>query len=684
MKAASSPTLAGLTLTAFSGFVKATTGILSAAALASGDIPSNAANTSGTAGNLSGPAETSNTRKFLMELSVGGVFQSPVWDYPIQADVTGLKTTDSPVFVTAKFSTLSDGKIPYHIDDSTGLADGPTKTDVDSAVSLKHAAVTVSAPISLSTQALSLINNAVSPATVTAIDVGALANSDTVIPTSKAVTTAIGSGMVYPGAGIPISTGTAWGTSLDLAEQKLLGRITSGIMTGLTATEVRVLLGLAVGDSPTFAAIKLTTGAALNSILTSAADGTASWVNGPTLDHLHLTNDLPVSEGGTGVSTFALNGILYGNAANAIGVTAIGAAGDILIVGASPFVPVWSAGTGTGVPVREGSPTLSGTVNTTTVHATTLLTDHIGEHTGSHTVVFDNTVTLPASTIMLDGGTIGQAAGPLVAFDDINNYLEITGCKVGIGTTEPNNMFGAGGTSVGIKTVIAGTPLASGWPLLSLINDSAYSAGADKTANLSFGALDSSNYFHVSAEILGVSNFTAEQLGTGYIAFRVKTSSVNADNAAAEMMRITSGGKVGIGTESPGYLLTCNGQPGANGYTAWTNYSDIRFKKEVLDIDPKNSLDKIISLRPVNFKYNDKYAEITKLSLEDKEQTGFIAQELLKVFPEMVGYKKLKDKGGIEDNYLDANHTGLDVHLVNAIKELNIRLKKVETTLNLR
>ncbi len=49
-----------------------------------------------------------------------------------------VKTTGSPVFVTVKLSALSDGKIPYHVNDATGLADGPFKIDVDSAVSLKH------------------------------------------------------------------------------------------------------------------------------------------------------------------------------------------------------------------------------------------------------------------------------------------------------------------------------------------------------------------------------------------------------------------------------------------------------------------------------------------------------------------------------------------------------------------
>jgi hypothetical protein len=62
----------------------------------------------------------------------------------------------------------------------------------------------------------------------------------------------------------------------------------------------------------------------------------------PTFAGLTLTADLTVANGGTGVSTLALNGILFGNAANAVGVTAIGAQFNILTVGANPFVPAWS------------------------------------------------------------------------------------------------------------------------------------------------------------------------------------------------------------------------------------------------------------------------------------------------------------------------------------------------------
>jgi hypothetical protein len=73
--------------------------------------------------------------------------------------------------------------------DAVSLTTVKADADVSDAISKKHSAVTVSAPISLSGQALSLVNDAA--ATITEIDTGALANSDTVIPTSKAVTTAI-------------------------------------------------------------------------------------------------------------------------------------------------------------------------------------------------------------------------------------------------------------------------------------------------------------------------------------------------------------------------------------------------------------------------------------------------------------------------------------------------------------
>jgi hypothetical protein len=58
--------------------------------------------------------------------------------------------------------------------------------------------------------------------------------------------------------------------------------------------------------------------------------------------------------------------------------------------------------------------------------------------------------TMAGNIVMPDGGTIGQAAGPLLNFDDTNNYLEITGANVGIGSTAPLSKLAInGGLHVG-------------------------------------------------------------------------------------------------------------------------------------------------------------------------------------------------------------------------------------------
>jgi len=103
------------------------------------------------------------------------------------ANVTATEVTNTPTGTIS--ATTVQAAINELDTEKTTLTAVKADADVASAISLKHAAVTVSVPISLSGQALSLVNDAA--ATITEIDTGALANSDTVIPTSKAVTTAI-------------------------------------------------------------------------------------------------------------------------------------------------------------------------------------------------------------------------------------------------------------------------------------------------------------------------------------------------------------------------------------------------------------------------------------------------------------------------------------------------------------
>lgn len=57
-----------------------------------------------------------------------------------------------------------------------------------------------------------------------------------------------------------------------------------------------------------------------------------------------------------------------------------------------------------------------------------------------------------ASLIVPDAWWIGQVAGPLITFDDTNNYLPVTGCKVGIGTTTPKQALDVRDQSIWLGT----------------------------------------------------------------------------------------------------------------------------------------------------------------------------------------------------------------------------------------
>jgi hypothetical protein len=124
-------------------------------------------------------------------------------------------------------------------------------------------------------------------------------------------------------------------------------------------------------------------------------------------------------------------------------------------------------------------------------------------------------------------------------------------------------------------------------------------------------------------------------------------------------------GKVGIGTNNPGYTFTVNGQPAANGYTAFTNYSDRRLKTNI-DSFKNGTLEKILQLNPVSFQYNDKYLQLYPESDLKRVHKGFIAQEIQKVFPEMVSEMK---ESPDSVKYLDLDISHLQVYLVKAMQE---------------
>jgi hypothetical protein len=139
-------------------------------------------------------------------------------------------------------------------------------------------------------------------------------------------------------------------------------------------------------------------------------------------------------------------------------------------------------------------------------------------------------------------------------------------------------------------------------------------------------------------------------------------------SATGGNITLKTNGNTLIGTYTDnGYKLNVNGQPGANGYTLWTNYSDKRLKENIQPLVNNTILDKINLLNPVTFNYNEAsgYDKETRA----RKVSGFIAQELQEIFPEMVGTLKLND-----EEYYDTNLSNLSLYLVKAIQELSAEI----------
>jgi hypothetical protein len=100
---------------------------------------------------------------------------------------------------------------------------------------------------------------------------------------------------------------------------------------------------------------------------------------------------------------------------------------------------------------------------------------------------------------------------------------------------------------------------------------------------------------------------------------------------------------------------------GSTGYvTFYNNYgnsSDKRFKRDIQDLS--GSLNKILSLRGVSYRFIDKLGNID--FDEEKTNIGFIAQELETVFPEVVHTD--------EQGYKSVQYHMLNPAIIEAIKE---------------
>lgn len=133
-------------------------------------------------------------------------------------------------------------------------------------------------------------------------------------------------------------------------------------------------------------------------------------------------------------------------------------------------------------------------------------------------------------------------------------------------------------------------------------------------------------------------------------------------------------GYVAIGqTTTPSHMLTVAGVCRST-QASFATSSDARVKEHITPLS--ESLERLMKLKPVNFDYIKAFQK-GRGGL-DKTQTGFIAQEVEKVFPDMVtqavekvGEQEIKD-------FRVLNTSSLTPHLVSATQELARKVEALE------
>ncbi|MEY8849777.1 tail fiber domain-containing protein [Psychroserpens sp. XS_ASV72] len=151
----------------------------------------------------------------------------------------------------------------------------------------------------------------------------------------------------------------------------------------------------------------------------------------------------------------------------------------------------------------------------------------------------------------------------------------------------------------------------------------------------------------------------------------IENSSADSNNALIygefdnDILRFN--GDVGIGRTPSTNALEVEGEASKATAGAFIANSDRRLKSNIETISTKTALQKLLSLRGVSYEWNDNQTETKR---PEGIQYGFIAQELMEVFPEKV----TKDNLG----FYQTAYGDYDAFFVQAIKELNNKVETLE------
>lgn len=341
--------------------------------------------------------------------------------------------------------------------------------------------------------------------------------------------------------------------------------------------------------------------------------------------------------------------------------------------------------------------------------------------TGSFAVADNGQSTFGNDTFWRDGSISGTVLASLYDFSDDgvfdiyqggssinrlhgNGFSYINAGNLGIGTTTPDDKLSVAGTitaafeaaesnklSLGhdgsnafINTIGSGRldfkhEGVTGLTFTDLgnvgIGSTAISNAALNISKNSTGANPQLNLEESQADDGARINFTNSVESTNLWTLYARADNTSTSNyfnvyntVGGNVLTIKGEGKIGINRTPITNALEVNGQASKTTSGSWIANSDRRLKKDIKQIKGKSALDKILKMKGVTYLWND-----TKTGVErpTEIQYGFIAQELMQIFPEKV------TKDGL--GFYQTAYGDYDPIFVEAIKELNNKIELLET-----
>ena len=394
--------------------------------------------------------------------------------------------------------------------------------------------------------------------------------------------------------------------------------------------------------------------------------GTGISVTGVGTPTISLITPVSVANGGTGVSGFTANSLLVGNGTSPLVTIAPGTGGNVLTSTGTSWASLPPSGSGGGITsISFQTGTAMG------LSFTPSLVNSSGQ-----TVVLDGVLALTkggTGTSSLASGIIKSNGSSLSGGGLVNLASEVTG-------TLPQANGGTGTLGSGVGTALGqavsgtsgGLVIANGATITSATLNSATisspnisSPSISGTASMASATFSGTASFSSTPVVAptstaGTINFTA---GNYYINFQQSTQSFG----------IYTTGSVCTGSTSQFFIYGTPYSPQAN----FNIISDRRIKK---DIGVYNKgLDDVTSLNVITFKYNGAYG--TKD--DGVTRVGLLAQDVQqsRLASLVESYKYVDEKTGEETEIYILNPSELQFTMINAIKELEARVKALEAKL---